>query len=476
MLTLLLSGCKKDVWGYVVDLKIDLTPVSRDLYDGATIEIKSSTDIITAPLELSNNLGVIRNVKLPTNFYSLTITFFSGSKQVFRCTTKEGLAIKKGYMVPPLFTLVIADEKKPLTPIIIGQSIAQKGEQVVLDGTLSQSNKCTTFTWEVIIKTQDSILKENLGHEKRITFNFDQPGNYVFVLTLDDGVNRQVETHMIDVADKWLTFGEPIIDIKAVKNNSLAILHGIPSKLTIYNDSGSRSIELDDTYLMLGATKKSDIIVLLSLSKIIVYDLNTLDVIAQFNTINSPSLAVTDENHVLWGLKNNNIMCWSLGVEPKLDTSIPYYYSKLRSNGERVFISNTELILDDYGRVVNKVDLPYNDIIAFDDEFFVDKNCRLFKYFLGTLVKVLDLRTGAYFSGGTLNGDYGAFINYQQGKIERYNIKTGELLQTFVVPLFGLDTGTKVPNLDILEDGSLYVLYEPYENATFSEAVIGVYK
>ena len=156
------------------------------------------------------------------------------------------LPIKQGYILPPVFSLLIDDDEQKLFPVVIGPLLSSTGEKVTLDGSLSRGNSEITYTWSVNKKPKNSDLPEILGTGSRIELELNQIGTYEFVLTIEDGVNREFIIHEVDVADGWLTFGEPIIDIVAIANNSLAILHGLPSKLSIYNSNGMRTIDIND--------------------------------------------------------------------------------------------------------------------------------------------------------------------------------------------------------------------------------------
>lgn len=486
LFSLLLAGCSKKVDCYVIDVKIDLSPLPGEIYDGATLQVKSKTQVFSVPLELIKNLGIAKKLILPADIYSLTVTFFSGTTQIYRCPVKEVITVRSGYMLPPVCTLLIDSDEKDLFPIIIAPTLLQTGEKIVLDGSLSKVNSFTSFNWTVSKKPINSDLQDNVGTNSRAEFNLNYPGSYEFILTIDDGVNREFSTHLVEVADKWLSLGEPIMDIVAVANNSLAVLHGIPSKLSIYNETGMQTVEINDTCLKITATKKSSVIAVLSATKMYIYNLANLEIIEQIDDLVTHGIiAVTDNNQVFSATKDYKLLCWTLGSEPTINNNINLIYDKLFSTGKRLFINSsylTELLLDESGQVVVRKTIEGSrEAVAVNDDWLATTSRKLYKLFPNSQIGLMyNLGYGSSFVKGVVQGDYGAFVtkdnNYSSYGFEVYNIMINKLTRAWQAPTFGQPSDTKILKMEFLEDNTLGVFYEPGPYATFSEAIIGFYK
>ncbi len=489
ILCFLLSGCKRETERYVVDIKIDLSPIKRDLYDGAIVQIKDKANVITVPLELNQSLGSVKNLQLPSGIYTLTVTFFAGTNQIYRCPVNEMLPIKQGYILPPVFSLLIDDDEQKLFPVVIGPLLSSTGEKVTLDGSLSRGNSELTYTWSVNKKPKNSDLPEILGTGSRIELELNQIGTYEFVLTIEDGVNREFIIHEVDVADGWLTFGEPIIDIVAIANNSLAILHGLPSKLSIYNSIGMRTIDINDDCFKLAATKKSNIIAALSNSSVYIFDLANLEIIDQTNDFAMQgTIAITDKNHVFMGVNDgyagSKLTYWTFeqGFVAN-NNALVSSYDQLFSVGERLFSVNPndilEYFLDETGLPTGKCNMTIvQNVRALNDDWLVTSQRTLYKLFPDSKIGVFfDLGFGNSFVMGALSGDYGAFVveDHNNYDLEIYNIKTGKLTRAWLAPMFA-PRNNKICKVEFLGDNTLSVLYEPGPYAKFSEAVIGFYE
>lgn len=384
----------------------------------------------------------------------------------------ESIRAQSGSLPPVLVHLAV--DEAPFVLIASVPALAETGKPIKLDGSKSVTSKETKFVWTVVQQPEGSQLPAVLGEGASLELTLDFIGSYKLALTMDDGIKRESRLFSVEVADRWLDFNEPIVDLAVLKDNLLAVLYGLQSKLAIYKDFALvKTIELNELCKEVAATRESNVIAVRSDNRVRVFDLD-LNEIDQFTITDvSYPLAMTDDGrlYVQSEAKGKDVY-WS---GPGQLEEIEFHIDRdLLSAGNRVFYSyyGFEMITDADGLPTGSKSISTNGLLAANASYLVSS-----VYVLKLLPenKMEPLYLHGKFAGGACISDSGVAVSDSTG-ISVHRLQDGKTLKTIDMPRFGLKSSrAHAVDMELLADGTLCVLYQPADDSDMDSVIVGFY-
>lgn len=477
------TGCFNKKF-FSVDITIDLSPIPRDLYNSAVLQISpyEKGKIISIPLSIEKNVGILKNITLTKGIYTLTVSLFSNDKLVGRYPINEGLFVEDYYLQSSIYTLSIDQGDKKLLPVINSDVFGVIGKPIVLDGRLSRGNGDFSAKWGIHKKPAQSKLANDLGDGLVAEVIVDYPGRYEFALVLEDGASREVAYFTVEVADEWILFNEPVTAIEAGKDSSLIVLSGYESKLSVIKDSGIRDLFIGGLPKGLAVNANRSMAVVWTYTGAFVVDLDELNVIAKYTGENMISASTISDEGVAYFFVpyENKLVSWNKD-DGFQETLMPYCpsLSKLGIIGKDLFGVASTIIKLPYKRTDENLG---KTVLAYSNDFLIDNSARLYRVLPELrFIPICRLNYNLRFSQGAIYNDLAALIMDIQEEpynsavyLEVYDLAVNASLKRVRIPTFGGQI--QINGLTITTDYRVAVALELINNASIQESIISIYK
>lgn len=487
----MLAGCspKKSYDNcFEVDIVIDLSPIANDAYDSALLELRNSKQKINKKLDLDKSIGKLSQLRLEEGLYSMVVSLFKDETLVARLPIKEQMQISPKFIVKPIFTLTIDDDEQKLFPVVKADHFAKTNSPVVLDGSLSFAQGSFFSRWIIKSKPYNSKIATQISEEIVTSVVFDYPGTYELALVLEDGAKSESLSFTIEVADSWLFFAEPVFKIASCKDGNIAVLHGVPAKLSVFGTL-ENSVTLGSVAKGLVTSNSGNYLAVWVDNTVRIYSMPDLYEIDSFELpyVVGRYLAITDAGvFYLIGFENNQctIFAWSLDTGLKRNL-FRQGSQRLFTKGEKVYLGFYQFMelffsWQNEGEEAETQTLLQKTILCINDRYALDENKTLYKFRAdGSLISDFQFPINGYVSQALFADSLLIWTIRDSAirgdkSISVFDIEAKKHLQSWEIPRFQVADDIIAKDIAIINE-TVAVVYEPPREAIVGGSVIGFY-